>query len=252
MVFDKINPFARSLFKVDVKGETLEEKALDFFEEIYSYDDLKEMVYRGIISDYNVNILLIGAPATAKTLFIRSMYENLKNTVYFDAANSTGKGIIQDLENHKNAKYILIDEIDKLTKEYQGNLLGLLETGEVNIAKTNVRIKFKMDNPKVFATSNSSNKLIKPLKSRFNTYNLKEYTDEEFILIAVRLLTVKYHFNSELARFIAEVLLDCDERDVRKVLHLAKLIRPKDDERKVKKIIDTYLKYQDNDMTEFN
>ena len=56
-----------------------------------------------------------------------------------------------------------------------------------------------MDNPKVFATSNSADKLIKPLKSRFNTYNLQEYTDEEFILISVRLLTVKYHFNSELA-----------------------------------------------------
>lgn len=65
-------------------------------------------------------------------------------------------------------------------------------------------------------------------------------------------MTVKYHFNAELARIIAEVLLHSDERDVRKVLHLAKLIRPKDDERKIKKIIDTYLKYQDNDMNEYN
>ena len=58
------------------------------------------------------------------------------------------------------------------------------------------------------------------------------------------------HFHG--ARFIAKVLLDSDERDVRKVLHLAKLMRPKDDEQKVKKVINTYLKYQDNDMTEFN
>ena len=55
-----------------------------------------------------------------------------------------------------------------------------------------------MDNPKVFAISNSVDKLIKPLKSRFKTYNLQEYTDEEFILISVRLLTVKNHFNSDL------------------------------------------------------
>src|SRR5688572_28351810 len=175
MIFDNIIPFTKNIFKIDVKGETLEDKAYDLFKEIYSYDDLKEIVYRGIISDYNVNILLIGAPATAKTLFIRSIYENLKNTVYFDAANSTGVGIIEQLEKYKNAKFILIDEIDKLKKEYQGYLLGVLETGEVNIAKKNVRIKFKMDNPKVFATSNSVDKLIKPLKSRFNTYNLKEY-----------------------------------------------------------------------------
>ncbi|MFB5600264.1 MAG: AAA family ATPase [Nitrososphaeraceae archaeon] len=233
---------------------TLEERALDFFNEIYSYDDLKEILYRGIVSEHNISILLVGPPATSKSLLLQCIHEKLKDCVYYDAANSSGPGIIQDLTNHRNARIILIDEIDKLNRKDQAVFYNLMETGEVIITKKDNNIKFQMDHPKIFATSNSIQHLNKPLRSRFSIYRLQEYSDKDFIKISVNLITSKFHFPSILSALIAQLLLEKGEKDIRKVLNIAKLIRPDDDVNKIKKVIETYLKYQDshNCRTEFN
>lgn len=225
---------------------TLEERALDFFNEIYSYDDLKEILYRGILSEHNVNILLVGPPATSKSLLLQCIHEKLKDCVYYDAVNSSGPGIIQDLTNHKNTRIILIDEIDKLNKKDQAVFYNLMETGEIIITKKDSKINFTMDNPKIFATSNGIEHLNKPLRSRFSIYRLQEYSDKDFIKISVHLITSKFHFPSILSALIAQLLLEKGEKDIRKVLNIAKLIRPDDDVKKIKKIIETYLKYQDS------
>jgi len=231
---------------------TLEEKALDFFHEIYSYNDLKEILYRAIVSEHNVNILLIGPPATAKSLLLQCIHEKVKDCIYYDAANSSGPGIIHDLTNHRNARIILIDEIDKLNRKDQAVFYNLMETGEVNITKKDTRVKFKMDNPKIFATSNSIERLTKPLRSRFSIYTLQEYSDRDFIKICVSLLTSKFYLPSILSALIAQLLLEKGEKDIRKVLNIAKLVRSMDDEKKIKKVIDTYLKYQVDLKTDFN
>ena len=124
-----------------------------------------------------------------------------------------------------------------------------METGEVNITKKETRVKFKMDNPKIFATSNSIERLTKPFRSRFSIYTLPEYSDSDFIKICVSLLTSKFYLPSILSALIAQLLLEKDEKDIRKILNIAKLVRPMDDENKIKKLIDTYLKYQDNYKT---
>jgi len=231
---------------------TLEEKALDFFDEIYSYNDLKEILYRGIVSEHNVNILLVGPPATAKSLLLQCIHERAKDCVYYDAANSSGPGIIHDLVNHRNARIILIDEIDKINRRDQAVFYNLMETGEVNITKKESRVKFKMDNPKIFATSNSIERLTKPFRSRFGIYTLPEYSDRDFIKICVTLLRSKFYLPSILSALIAQLLLEKGEKDIRKALNIAKLIKTEDDENKINKIIDTYLKYQDDSKTEFN
>ncbi len=51
---------------------------------------------------------------------------------------------------------------------------------------------------------------------------------------------------------IAEKLLLNNEKDIRKVLQIAKLISPKDSEMDVLSIIVTFLKYQETEETEFN
>lgn len=250
MIFDSLRK--DSQFYHQLHGDTLEEKALDLFHEIYSYDDLKNLFYRGILSEYNANILLVGPPATAKSLFLHCINENVKDSLYYDAANSSGVGIIQDLANHRKTKIILIDEIDKINRKEQAVFYNLMENGEVNVTKKDNRIKFKMDNPKIFATSNSIERLTKPLRSRFSIYYLPEYSDEDFIKISITLLTFKFHFTAFVAELIAQFLLEEGEKDVRKVLNIAKLVIPKDDEGKIKKIVDTYLKYQNDDKIEFN
>jgi MoxR-like ATPase len=250
MVFGIFN--SSNIFKNTIIGSTLEEKALYLFKEIYSYDDLKINLYRALDSDHNINILLVGPPATSKTLFIRCIYENLKNCVYIDVANASGRGIIDNLYNNKNTKYILLDEIDKLKKNEQSLLYNLLETGEVNVNLKSEKIRFKMNKPVVFGTSNSKERLTKPLFSRFQSYFLREYTDEEFILVSANLLLSKFSFSTNVANIIANRLLLYGSKDIRKVIQIAKLIRKGDGEREVITIIDTFLKYQNDEDPEYN
>ena len=250
MVFGIFN--SSGVFKNHIPGSTLEEKALNLFKEVYSYNDLKINLYRAIESEHNVNVLLIGPPATSKTLFIRCLYENLKNCIYIDVANASGRGIIDNLSSNRNTKYILFDEIDKLKRNEQSILFNLLETGEINVNLKSEKIKFKMNNPIVFGTSNSKERLTKPLFSRFQSYFLPEYTEEEFILVSENLLLSKFHFSSFVSDMIAQRLLSCGTKDIRKVLQIAKLIKPTDGQKEVISIIDTFLKYQNESETEFN
>ena len=77
MIFDSLrrdHPFYNQ-----PHGDTLEEKALEVFQEIYSYDDLKNQFYRGILSEHNVHILLVGPPATAKSLFLQCIKDKVKD-----------------------------------------------------------------------------------------------------------------------------------------------------------------------------
>jgi replication-associated recombination protein RarA len=146
----------------------------------------------------------------------------------------------------------LLDEVDKLKKNEQSVLFNLLETGEINVNLKSEKIKFKMNNPIVFGTSNSKERLTKPLFSRFQSYFLPEYTDEEFILVSENLLLSKFHFSSFVSDMIAQRLLSYGSRDIRKVLQIAKLIKPTDGQKEVVSIIDTFLKYQSENETEFN
>lgn len=244
--------FSDNIFKNSIIGSSLEEKAKSLFKEVYSYDDLKVNLYRALISEHSINVLLIGAPSTSKTLFMRCIYENVKSSILIDAANASGRGIIDKLHANKNARFILFDEIDKLKRNEQSLLYSLMETGEVNVSLKTQKIRFKMNNPIIFGTSNSKERLTKPLLSRFQSYYLPEYTNEDFILVCENLLRNRYHFSKNVSDLIAEKLLANSAKDIRNVLQIAKLIRPNDGDKEVSSIIDTFLKYQPTEEIDYN
>jgi hypothetical protein len=53
------------------------------FDNIQGYDDLKDTVRRALDAEDNYNLLFIGPPASAKTLFLLTILES-KNGVCFD------------------------------------------------------------------------------------------------------------------------------------------------------------------------
>ena len=53
------------------------------FDNIQGYDDLKDTVRRALDAEDNYNLLFIGPPASAKTLFLLAILES-KNGVCFD------------------------------------------------------------------------------------------------------------------------------------------------------------------------
>jgi replication-associated recombination protein RarA len=83
-----------------------------------------------ITSKYTNSVLLTGPPASSKTIFILELLDHFKNKAYFvDGTTASGMGIIDYLFDHTDLKFLLIDEIDKLSKKDQKVLLNVMETG---------------------------------------------------------------------------------------------------------------------------
>jgi hypothetical protein len=99
-------------------------------ENIQGYDDLKDIVRRALDAEDNYNLLFIGPPASAKTLFLLGILESKKG-VYFDGSNTTNR--ILDVLEEKRPKIICIDELDKMPKQFQEKLLNFMESGQIKV-----------------------------------------------------------------------------------------------------------------------
>jgi predicted ATPase with chaperone activity len=72
-------------------SEKQQEEKDKLFEDIIGYDDIKTLFRMAINANDPVHILLIGPPASAKTLFMRTLTQ-LQNSYLIDGGNSTKAG----------------------------------------------------------------------------------------------------------------------------------------------------------------
>ncbi|MGZ5510096.1 MAG: AAA family ATPase [Nitrososphaeraceae archaeon] len=215
------------------------------FKSIVGFSDIKQFLMRCIISKEQVHLLFTGPPATSKTVFLLEMFRELSNSYFIDSTATSGVGIVDFLFSNPNTKFLLIDEIDKLTKKDQTVLYNLMETGiltEMKAEKTKGFRQQKM-NIKIFATCNELTKLTQPLKSRFMKLELPEYTWEEFLTISNNLIKSRYKYLDErVSTRIAEVVWnDINTKDIRDVLQIARLTRNLED---IEVIAHTLMKYK--------
>ena len=104
------------------------------FEDIVGYDHIKRLFKMALELDSTTHILLSGPPATAKTMFLMSLLQHLKNAYFIDGGNSTKAGMIDYLFENQ-PRYLLIDEIDKVAPKHRTFLLNLTETGIISETK---------------------------------------------------------------------------------------------------------------------
>jgi replication-associated recombination protein RarA len=124
------------LRKILIKDGIKTSEYQQVFNEIIGYDDIKLLLYKMITSKYTNSVLLTGPPASSKTIFILELLDHFKNTAYFvDGTTASGMGIIDYLFDHTDLKFLLIDEIDKLSKKDQKVLLNVMETGILSDVK---------------------------------------------------------------------------------------------------------------------
>ena len=93
----------------------------------------------------------------------------------------------------------------------------------------------------IFASSNSTERLSKPLLSRFTVFEIPEYSYEEFEAIAVRIIR-KLPQNTVIQ--IASSVWKSGSRDIRDVLKIAKLCNPSDGLEDISRLISIHQKYQ--------
>jgi replication-associated recombination protein RarA len=103
------------------------------FDNIYGYDNIKRLFGMALESIHPSSILLSGSPASAKTLFLQCLMK-LRDSYFIDCSNATKSGILDYIFNNK-AKYLLLDELDKLSRKDQTFLLNLMETGIIMISR---------------------------------------------------------------------------------------------------------------------
>ena len=200
------------------------------------YDDIKDLARRALDSEENYNLLLCGPPASAKTLFLLGILKCRKG-VYFDGSNTTTR--ILDVLEEERPKVICIDELDKMSRQFQNQLLNFLESGRIKVVQQRKSYDFEIKSAKVFATCNEINRLSKPLQSRFRRLHLPPYTKEQFLDIAVKVCP---KLKEEISRIIGEEVWKTS-KDVRDVISLSKLIRKSDGPDEIEAIMRTFTKY---------
>jgi MoxR-like ATPase len=126
-----------------------------------------------------------------------------------------------------------------MTMKDQEGLLTMMERAAFTSTKVRNTKTVKADIV-IFATSNSTERLSKPLLSRFTVFEIPEYTYEEFEAISVRLIK-KLPQNNVIQ--IASSFWKAGSRDIRDVLKIAKLCNPKDTEQDITRLMSIHQKY---------
>ena len=197
---------------------------LSLFESIIGYDDIKRIFKMSLISDKAVHILLVGPPASAKTLFMLEFLK-LERSYFTLGSHSTKAGMIDYLFDYR-PRYLLVDEIEHMPYKDQTSLLSIMETGILTETKSQ-KTRSTQLKTWIFATCNNKEKLLSPLLSRFIIFHLKPYNRDKFIEVSNGIL-VKNDIPSDLANEISHVvwnkLKSRDIRDCIKISRLAKTI----------------------------
>jgi replication-associated recombination protein RarA len=149
------------------------------------YDDIKDIVRRALDAEDNYNLLFVGPPASAKTLFLLGIVESRKGG-YFDGSNTTNR--ILDVLEEKRPKIICLDELDKMPKQFQEQLLNFMESGHIKVDQMRRQYDFTLKGAKVFAACNGMARLSRPLQSRFRRLYLPPYTEEQFLEVSSKVL----------------------------------------------------------------
>ena len=163
-VFQNIPSTENSFFKSSLS------KTDKIFYPIIGFEDLKEIFQLSLDADRPVHILLVGPPASAKSLFMNCLTK-LKRSYYAVGSSSTKSGIFDYLFEYR-PRYFIIDEIEKMSKRDQASLLNLMESGILSELKHRQKRMAQLKTW-VFASTNNADKLLAPLLTRFTVIHLK-------------------------------------------------------------------------------
>ncbi len=207
------------------EGEEEGEIPNDLFDFILGQDEIKNLLWQSINSENPVHILLVGPPASSKTMFLGELARLPFSR--FSLGGGTSKAGLADFLLEFRPRYLIIDEIDKMALADMSILLSLMESGVVARLKKRMREIEKMKTW-VFAAANRDERIWPELKSRFFTVHLKEYSQADFIQISRAVLITREKVEMGVANHIASALAQ-HTRDVREAIHFGRLCKTVDE-----------------------
>jgi len=209
----------------------------DLFDNIIGYADIKKLFSLSFESQRPIHILLVGPPASAKTLFMLGCMK-LDRSYFTLGTHSTKSGMV-DYLFEKRPRYLVIDEIEHMPIKDQTVLLSLMETGIIAETK-HMKTRNTQLKTWVFATSNDTNHMLTPLLSRFMVLHFKQYSFENFQEISIHMLGQEGIGKEIAAEVASQVWHKMKSKDIRDCIKIAHLARSKTD---VSWIVGTIQKY---------
>jgi len=214
------------------EGQEETEIPTDMFDFILGHDQVKDLIWKSLNAERPVHILMVGPPASAKSMFLGELARLPFSR--FTLGGGTSKAGLADFLLEFRPRYLIIDEIDKMPITEQSILLSLMESGIVARLKKRMR-EIETMTTTVFAAANRDNNIWPELKSRFFSVHLNEYSEADFISISRAVLITREKVDPGLATLIAG-LLSLQTRDVREAIHLGRLCKTEEDVRSLMRL----------------
>jgi Holliday junction DNA helicase RuvB len=212
-------------------------EAEQLFESVVGYADVKKLFQMSLSSDKPVHILLVGPPASAKTLFMLECMK-LERSFFTLGSHSTKSGMI-DYLFEKRPRYLIVDEIEHMPMKDQTALLSLMETGIVSETKFQ-RTRNTQLKTWVFATSNGTDRMLTPLLSRFVVLHFKQYSFGSFQEVCTHILG-REGVPADVAASIADaVWTRLRSKDIRDCIKIGRLAKTKEDVKWIAQTLRTY------------
>jgi Holliday junction DNA helicase RuvB len=196
----------------------------DLFSVIAGYEEIKAFL-RKVLKAERFHVLLVGPPASAKTVFLLEL-ARLPGSFYC-LGSATSKAGIAEILYEQRPSILLADEIDKFENKDIAILLSLAETGIVRETKASKQRGVRLST-NIFAAANSAKGMPKELLSRFRVLYLPQYTKEEFVDASTKVLVEREKVEPNLASYIAIKTWEVSQ-DVREAVRIGKICRSRNE-----------------------
>ena len=198
----------------------------EIFKVIIGHEDVKRIFKMSLSSENPVHILLVGPPASAKTLFMLELMK-LQRSYFTLGSHSTKSGLV-DYLFAKRPRFLIIDEIEHMNTKDTTALLSLMQTVILSETK-HEKTRSTQLRTWVFGSCNSTDKLPRPLLSRFLVLRFKRYSYDDFKKISNNILIMD-GIDPELADYVSDVVWGkMNSKDVRDSIKIARLAKNKKD-----------------------
>lgn len=221
--------------------QIIQEKPLldttDLFQHIVGYDNLKELLRESLQLDKPIHVLLWGPPSIAKTLFLLDIEKAGGDAAMWIIGSATSRAGLWDAVADRKPRWLLVDELDKMTVVDQSALLSIMERGRI----VRTKVKRELDETIicwVIGTANRIGKMSPELLSRFKVYQLGVYTQAEYYEVVKNILVHQEGVNVDDALRVAAKLID-KSHDVRDAIRVARLSKRTGVDRAVELLLGT-------------
>jgi len=191
------------------------------FADIVGYNNVKEVLRESLQLEKPIHVLLHGGPAIAKSMFLYDIERVGGPSAMTLLGSATSHAGLWDLLAERKPKWVLVDEIDKMSLVDMAGLLSLMEQGRIIRAKVGRKLDVQLDCC-VVAAANRVSKLPPELLSRFAKFHLGEYNTGDFITVVENVLVKRENMSDSDAHEVATRLVGFSH-DVRDAIRVARL-----------------------------